>query len=105
MPKIIKISAIFLFALGVTAPAQASDNWFSNLFPWLTSPIHAETTGGGAGGGDPGVDPTASTTGVGSGGGNPGVDPNFKALQPVNNSSKVYIPLGPGGGHPGVDPE
>lgn len=97
MPKIIKISAIFLFALGVTAPAQASDNWFSNLFPWLTSPIHAETTGVGSGGGDPGVDPssngTVNPTGVGGGFGDPGVDPTASTTG-----------VGSGGGNPGVDP-
>lgn len=80
-----KTSAIVLAALMCAAPVQASETGFSN---WVKSLFGMSVSGGGAGGG------------------NPGVDPN-KSREPVNASGTVYVPLGPsgGGGDPGVDPD
>lgn len=73
--KKIKLCSFVVLGFLAVSPALASENWLENLFPWLT------LSGGGLGGGDPGVDP-------------------------VNASGPIYVPQGPGGGgHPGVDPE
>lgn len=99
MLRRIKLCSVFVLGLAAVTPAQASEDWLSFLFPWLTeshqgnsNPVQANGDStitvmgaGGGGGHPPGVDPQASsttgpimsTTGAGGGGGNPpGVDPN-----------------------------
>lgn len=67
--KNIKLCCVVVLGLLSVMPAQASENWFTSLFPWVV------VSGGGLGGGDPGVEPVMTTAGGGAGGGDPGVDP------------------------------
>ncbi|MCY7297410.1 hypothetical protein [Alteromonas sp. a30] len=94
MLKHIKSVCAVLLALSFVSPAQASDDWLNQLFPWLSSLTGSvETQGVGFGFGDPrtqeketiyvanGVgfgfghppnsDNAVTTSGVGFGGGDP----------------------------------